>query len=168
MLFRSAEEYGTIEFQHVYSVVLNRCGKICEMEEDLSGALEYYTDSLNRRKKILSHIRTNEAVYECALAQFFKAEVHRMVYDSMNAKSGYEETVNLLLPIISRDWRGDWHRIFAEASFERFKLDTYSGKAYLQYAIDALEWLINKEAGNKQYKKQYDIYRKMYQRCYPD
>ena len=64
--------------------------------------------------------------------------------------------------------RQDWHHIFSEAAFERFKIDTFAGKKYLQYAIDGWEWLSDKYPGNKQYQNQYEICRKMYQRCYPE
>lgn len=163
-----AEECGTIEAQHIYSVALNRCGKICELEEKFSEALEYYEESLNLRKKILSHIRTNEKIYEYALTQYFIAEIYRQQFDSKNAKKNYEEVLGLLQPMIVKDYKGDGHRIFYEASFERFKLDTYSGKKYLQYAIESLRWLIEKKPENKQYQKQYELCQKMYKRCYPE
>ena len=90
------------------------------------------------------------------------------LYDSSNAKQDYEDVVDLLIPILSKERRGDWHHIFSEAAFERFKIDTFAGKKYLQYAIDGWEWLSDKYPGNKQYQKQYEICRKMYQRCYPE
>ena len=163
-----AEECGTIESQHACSVALNRCGKVCEREGELKKALEYYTDSLRRREKILSKIRTSETVYEYALTLFFRAGTYMQLYDSSNAKQDYEDVVDLLIPILSKERRGDWHHIFSEAAFERFKIDTFAGKKYLQYAIDGWEWLSDKYPGNKQYQKQYEICRKMYQRCYPE
>ena len=163
-----AEECGTIESQHACLVALNRCGKVCEREGELKKALEYYTDSLRRREKILSKIRTSETVYEYALTLFFRAGTYMQLYDSSNAKQDYEDVVDLLIPILSKERRGDWHHIFSEAAFERFKIDTFAGKKYLQYAIDGWEWLSDKYPGNKQYQKQYEICRKMYQRCYPE
>lgn len=162
-----AEEYGTISSHHACSVVLNRCGKVCEVEGKFEEALGYYSDSLNRRKKILSRIRTAEAVYEHALTLFFRAGTYQHLYDNKHAKEDYEEVVNDLLPILSKDCRGDWHRIFAESAFEWFKTDTFAGKRYLQYAIDAWKWLVDRQPENDQFQKQYELCRKMYHRCYP-
>lgn len=163
-----AEECGTIEVQHIYSVVLNRCGKIRELERKYSEALEYYKESLNLRKKILLYVRTNEKIYEYAVTQYFIAEIYCQKFDSKNAKKNYEEVVSLLQPIIVKDCKGDYHQIFYAASFGRFKVDTYSGKKYLQYAIKSLKWLIENKSENKQYQKQYELCQKMYKRCYPE
>ena len=163
-----ADEYGTIESQHACSVVLNRCGKISEMKGDFEQALAYYSDGLARRKNILLRIRTAEVVYEYALNLYFIAGIHQHLYDNLSAKKNYEEIVLILLPILSKDRKGDWHRIFAEASFEWFKLDTFAGKCYLQYAIDAWKWLYERHPENKYYQKQYTLCQKMYSRCYPN
>lgn len=163
-----AEEYGTIESQHACSVALNRCGKISEMEGDLEKALAYYSDGLVRREQILSRIRTAEVVYEYALNLFFMAGIYQLLYDNTNAKTKYAEVVEKLLPILSKDKKGDWHQIFAEAAFEWFKLDTFAGKRYLQYAIDAWKWLHEKQPEDNYYHKQYTLCKKMYSRCYPN
>lgn len=163
-----AEESGTIESQHTYSLVLNRLGKICELEHDYEGALTYYKKALVRREKILRHIRTNETIYEYALTEYFIAEACRQKSESANAKRSYEKVVTLLLPVLVNDRKGDCHQIFYEAAFERFKLDTYSGKKYLRFAIEALEWLVEQKSYNKQYQKQCELCKKMYMRCYPN
>ena len=163
-----AEEYGTIESQHACSVALNRCGKTSEMEGNFEQALAYYSDGLARREKILTRIRTAEVVYEYALNLYFIAGIHQHLYDNTSAKKKYDEVVENLLPILSKDRKGDWHRIFAEASFEWFKLDTFAGKRYLQYAIDAWKWLYEKQPENNYYQKQYKLCQKMYSRCYPN
>lgn len=168
-IFRSlAESYGTIEAQYAYSVALNRCGKICEENRDYSQACECYTESLGIRRKILMKNRSMEAVYEYTLALFFKAETTQRVFDISSAKADYEEIVEKLLPVLVKDHKGDWHRIFAEAAFERFKLDTYSGKKYLQYAIDGWRWLLDQSPLNNGYQIKYNLCRKIYQRCYPN
>lgn len=163
-----AEKSGMIELQYACSVALNRCAKICEKEGDFQKALEYYAQSLERRKKILSHIRTGEAVYEFAVTRYFMAGVYGHLYDNVSAKAEYEEVINLLLPILVKDQRGNMHRVQAEAAFERFKIDTFLGKRYLRYAIDAWEWLIDREPDNKKYQEQYDCCRRVYRRCYPE
>ena len=165
---RLSEKFGTIEAQHAYSVALNRCGKICEETHDFSQARECYTKSLDIRRKILTKIRSTEAVYEYALVLFFKAGASQRVFDSSSAKADYEEIVEKLLPILAKDRKGDYHRTFTEVAFERFKIDTYSGKRYLQYAIDGWKWLLDRSPSNRGYEKQYDLCQKMYQRCYPD
>ena len=163
-----AEKYGTIEAQHAYSVALNRCGKICEENRDFTQARECYIESLEIRRKILAKIRSTEAVYEYALVRLFKAKASRQLFDSSSAKADYEEVVIRLLPVLAKDCKGDYHRTFTEAAFERFKIDTYSGKRYLQYAINGWKWLLDRSPSNHGYQKQYEFCRKMYQRCYPD
>lgn len=163
-----AEKYGTIEAQHAYSVALNRCGKICEENRDFTQARECYIESLEIRRKILAKIRSTEAVYEYALVRLFKAQASRQLFDSSSAKADYEEVVKRLLPVLAKDCKGDCHRTFTEAAFERFKIDTYSGKRYLQYAINGWKWLLDRSPSNHGYQKQYEFCRKMYQRCYPD
>ena len=163
-----AEKYGTIEAQHAYSVALNRCGKICEDNHDFTQSRKHYTESLEIRRKILTKIRSKEAVYEYALVLFFKAGASQHLFDHNSAKADYEEVVEMLLPILAKDRKGDCHRTFTAAAFERFKIDTYSGKRYLQYAIDGWKWLLDRSPSNKAYKKQYELCRKMYRRCYPD
>lgn len=74
----------------------------------------------------------------------------------------------MLKPVLIKDRRGDWHRVFAEAAFERFKMDTYSGKRYLQDASDGWKWLLDRNPGNHDCQKKYELCRKMYRRCYPD
>jgi tetratricopeptide (TPR) repeat protein len=163
-----AEKYGTVEARYAYSVALNRCGKLCEEKHDFAQARECYTESLEIRRKILTKIRSMEAVYEYALTLFFKAGASRHLFDSNSAKADYEEVVEKLLPVLVKDRKGDCHRIFTEAAFERFKIDTYSGKRYLQYAIDGWKWLLDRNSSDHEYQKQYELCRKMYQRCYPD
>lgn len=163
-----AEKYGTIEAQHAYSVALNRCGKICEENRDFTQARECYIESLEIRRKILAKIRSTEAVYEYALVRLFKAKASRQLFDSSSAKADYEEVVKRLLPVLAKDCKGDCHRTFTEAAFERFKIDTYSGKRYLQYAINGWKWLLDRSPSNHGYQKQYEFCRKMYQWCYPD
>lgn len=168
-IFRNlAEKYGTIEAQHAYSVALNLCGRICEENRDFAQARECYTESLEIRRKILTKTRSIEAVYEYALVLFFKAGASQRVYDSSSAKADYEEIIEKLLPVLAKDRKGDCHRTFTEAAFERFKIDTCSGKRYLQYAIDGWKWLLDRSPSNHGYQKQYDLCRNMYQRCYPD
>lgn len=163
-----SEKYGTIKAQHIYSVVLNRCGKICEENSDFVQAREYYTESLEIRRNILTKIRRAEAVYEYALVLFFKAGASQHVYDSISVKADYEEIVEKLLPVLAKDRKGDCYRIFTEAAFERFRIDTYSGKRYLQYAKDGWKWLLDRSQSKHGYQIQYDLCRKMYQSCYLD
>ena len=163
-----AETCGTLESQYAYSLALNRCGQICEIEGDLKAALEYYSDSLDRRNRILSRTRTAEAVYEYAFALYLMANAYHKSFDYANAKKKYSEVVENLRPILVKDGKGDWHRTFAEAAFEWFKLDTFAGKCYLQYAIDAWKWLNDRWPENQDYLKQYEQCRKIYRRCYPE
>ncbi len=163
-----AEKYGTLESQHAYSVALNRCGAICKEKSDFIQACEYYEDSLKIRRKILSKVRSSEAVYECALAVFYQAGAKRQFYGGTRSKEDYEEIVEMLLPVLTKDGKGDFHRIFVQAAFDRFQIDTYSGKRYLQFAIEGSKWLSDRQPENLLYQKQYELYRKMYQRCYPD
>ena len=149
-------------------MALNRCGKICEENRDFTQARECYIESLEIRRKILAKIRSTEAVYEYALVRLFKAKASRQLFDSSSAKADYEEVVKRLLPVLAKDCKGDCHRTFTEAAFERFKIDTYSGKRYLQYAINGWKWLLDRSPSNHGYQKQYEFCRKMYQRCYPD
>ena len=109
-----------------------------------------------------------ETVYEYALTLFFTAGASQHLFDGNSAKIEYEEVVEKLFSVLVKDRKGDCHRIFAEAAFERFKIDTYSGKRYLQYAIDGWKWLLDQNPADRGYQKQYDLCRKMYQRCYPD
>ncbi len=168
ILLNLAETNGTIEAQYACSEALNRCAKACEEKGDFQNALNYYTDSLTRRKKILSRIRTCEAVYEYARTQFLRANSYQTVYDNAMAKIEYEDVVGLLKTILARDRNGSIHHLQAEAAFERFKLDTFSGKQYLQYAIDAWKWLSEKEIENHKFQKQYELCKTIYQRCYPE
>ena len=162
-----AEKHGTIEAQHAYSVALNRCGKIYEENHDFTKARVQYTESLEIRRKILTKFRSMQTVYEYALVLFFKAGVNLKAYDISSAIADYEEVVEILLPVLTKDRKGDCHRVFTEAAFERFKIDTYSGKRYLQYAMDGWEWLCNHSPTNRDYQKQYELCRKVYHRCYP-
>ena len=162
------EKDGTIEAQHIYSVVLNRCGKICEENSDFVQARKCYTESLEIRKRILTKISSAEKLYEYAVTLFFKARTSQRLFDNSSAKTDYEEVVEKLLPVLEKDRKGECHRIFTEAAFERFKIDTYSGKRYLQYAIVGWKWLLDRSPSNHGYQKQYELCRKMYQRCYPD
>ena len=156
----------TIEAQYAYTVVLNRCAKICEMEGNYNGALTYYNDSLNCRKKIMMQIGTNLTVYQYALTLYFKAGVYAQLYDNESERKAYGEVVDSLIPILSKDCKGDWHYIFAKAAFECFKADTFAGRHYLQYAIDAWKWLTENKLNNDEFQKQYDVCMKVYQRCY--
>lgn len=163
-----ADRYGTIESYHALSVALNRYGKLCERKMRREEAIGCYTDSTSLRKKIFSKIRTAGTVYEYALSLFYRACAYRDINNISNAKSDYEEVIDLLTTILSRDVSGDWHYIFAQASYERFLVDTYTGKQYLQKAIDAWKWLTDKQPRKSQFKEQYDVCRKIYQRCYPE
>ena len=107
-----------------------------------------------------------QTVYEYALVLFFRAGVNLKAYDISSATADYEEAVERLLPVLTKDHKGDCHRVFTEAAFERFKTDTYSGKRYLQYAIDGWEWLCNHNPTHRDYQKQYELCRKVYHRCY--
>lgn len=162
------KENETIESQHGYSVVLNRCAKICEFENDLNGAMKYYKESLELRKNILKYIQTSQNIYGYALTEYYIAEIYRKKFDRINAKKSYEKVVMLLLPIILKDQKGDCRQVFYSAAFERFKLDTYSGKKYLKYAIDALKWFVDERPDDEQFRKQYVNCQRMYKRCYPD
>lgn len=168
ILLNLAETNGTIQAQYAYSVALNRCAKACEEKDDFQNALNYYTDSLNRRKKILSHIRTCEAVYEYARTQFLRANSYQTIYDNATAKREYEDVVGSLKTILSRDRNGSIHRLQAEAAFGRFKLDTFSGKQYLKYAIDVWKWLSEKQIENHKFQKEYELCQRIYQQCYPE
>lgn len=163
-----AQEYGTIESQHMCSLALNRCAAIYGNDGNFEQALEYYFDSLERRKKILSKIRTAKSTFEYALTLYFVAEVYKNIGDKMKGIEYYECAVEELLPILSKDRRGDWHRIFAFSSFGRFRLDTFSGERYLKYAEDSWKWLTEKYPEDKDYHDQYMLCKKMHQRCYPD
>ncbi|MCD8120848.1 MAG: TIR domain-containing protein [Clostridiales bacterium] len=168
-IFRNlAEKHGTIEIQYSYSISLNRCGRICEEKRDFASARECYIESLEIRRKILKKHRSMETLYEYALVLLFKARASQHVYDWISAKADYEEIVEKLRPVLAKDRKGDCHRIFTEAAFERFKIDTYSGKHYLQYAIDGWKWLLDRSPSNRGYQKQYDLCQKMYWRCYSD
>ena len=79
-----------------------------------------------------------------------------------------EEAIELLLPILSADQKTDWHRIFTEASYNRFMLDTFTGKKYLQYAIQGWDWLSQRKPEVTAYKKGLEQCQKIYQRCYPE
>lgn len=168
IMCKFSEEQGTIESWYSYSVVLNRCGKICEIKGEFSHAMEYYSESLEHRGKILSRIRTAETVYEYALTLFFRAGVSLHLYDNKSRKKDYEEIIRILLPVLSKDGKGDWHQIFAESAFAYFEMDTFTGKRYLQYAIDAWRWLADKQPKNKEFRRQYELCQKIYQRCYPE
>ena len=163
-----ANQYGTIEAQHSYSVALNRCGRVSEENHQYTQACAYYTKSLEIRRKILTKVRSTETVYEYALALFFKAGASQHGHDDASAKVGYEEVVEKLLPVLRKDRKGDCHRVFAEAAYERFKMDTYSGRRYLQYAIDGWKWLVEYIPSNGRYHKQYDLCQKLYHICYPN
>ena len=162
-----ADQYGTIESQRDYSVALNRQGAIALDNDMYYEALEYYEESLNCRKMILSHVRINEYVFDCALTLFYIGNCYKSLLETDPAKKSYDEAIRMLLPILPRDKKADWHLVFAEAAFERFKLDTFAGKNYLEYAITAWDWLTEKEPGNLRYRKKLEMCQKVYQRCYP-
>ncbi len=162
-----AEKYGTIEAKHAYSIALNREGKIYEERHDYAMARKRYTESLDIRRRIMMKNRSMETVFEYALVLYFIAGVDQRIFDSNSAKVNYEEIVENLLPVLVKDRKGDCYRIFTEAAFERFKIDTFSGKTYLQHAINGWKWLLDQSPSNNEYQKHYDLCRKMYQRCYP-
>lgn len=168
-IFRSlADTHGTIEAQHALSVVLNRCGRLAEVSGDYGRACESYSESLVIRGRILTKVRCVESVFEYAQVLYFKAGARRHACDSAGAKADYEEAVGQLLPLLVKDRRGDIHRFFAEAAFERFLIDTYSGKRFLTFAIDGWKWLLERYPSNDKYRKQYKLCLKLYCNCYPE
>ncbi len=168
-IFRSlADARGTIEAQHALSVVLNRCGRLAEASGDYERACESYSESLVIRGRILTKARCVESAFEYAQVLCFKAGARRRARDGAGAKVDYEEAVGQLLPLLAKDRGGDIHRIFAEAAFERFFIDTYSGKRFLAFAMDGWKWLLERYPSNDNYHKQYQLCEKIYYRCYSE
>lgn len=163
-----AEDSGTIESWRRYAIVLNREGNLRFQQGDEKDALSYYQESLNIRKKLLNKYRSNKAVFDCAITLYYVAQCYEQLMKKPEQMSTLEEAIELLLPILASDRKTDWHRIFAEAAFDRFKVDTYSGKKYLQYAIQGWQWLCQRKPEASNYKKNYDLCKKMYHRCYPE
>ena len=125
-----------------------------------------YEKSMELRKKIVSYCRISETVFDCAINFVFIAGSYKKMGKMASAKKFYEEAIEMLIPILPKDKKSDWHYIFATATLERFILDTFSGKKYLEYAIEAWNWLIEYMPKEEYYKKQYEKCKKMYQRCY--
>lgn len=168
-IFRDlVDRIGTIDCNHSLSVALNRYGKLFEAKSKINEAIECYSGSISIRKKVLSEIRTAGTVFECALALYYRACAYRNNFCKPEAKKDYEEVIELLRTIIAKDKKGDWHWTLAEASYERFLIETYTGKYYLQNAIDASKWLIDNRPENSKYKKLYDVCLGIYKRCYPE
>lgn len=61
---------------------------------------------------------------------YFIAQCYEILNDKKSQMSTLEETIELLHPILALDKKTDWHRIFAEAAFEHFKIDTFSGRVF--------------------------------------
>ena len=162
-----ANKYGTIEAWRRYAIVLNREGGLYFQQGNEKDALAYYQESLKIRKKLLEKYRSNEAVYDCAITLYYMAQCYEKMLKKPEQMEMLEEAVDLLVPILSADRKTDWHRIFAEAAFDRFKIDTYSGKKYLQYAIQGWKWMNQRKPEEIAYKKNLDLCNKMYHRCYP-
>lgn len=133
----------------------------------MGSALACYQKSLDIRKNILKRYRSNEAVFDCALTLYYMAQCYELLIEKAEQMSALEEVIALLSPILTSDRKTDWHRIYAEAAFDRFKIDTFSGKAYLQYAIQGWEWLCQYNPTVDGYRKKLEICRRMYKRCYP-
>lgn len=162
-----AKKYGTIEAWRRCAIVLNREGGLYFQQGNEKDALPFYQESLKIRKKLLKKYRSNEAVYDCAITLYYVAQCYEKMLKKSEQMATLEEVVDLLLPILSVDRKMDWHCIFAEAAFDRFKIDTYSGKKYLQYAIQGWKWLSQRKPEDIAYKKRLDLCNKMYHRCYP-
>lgn len=163
-----AEQAGTIESWRNYSLVLNRFGQADLKRGEYDSALKRHQKSLRLRKKILAHSGSKEAVFDCALTLYFIAQCYTHLTDKPKKKAAYDEAIEMLIPILPLDKKCDWHHVFAEAAFERFKLDTYSGKKFLTYAINGWQWLTEQKPDNAAYQKNYALCQKIYQRCYPD
>ena len=162
-----AEETGTMESWRRYSIVLNREGNLWLQKHIGESALACYQKSLDIRKNILKKYRSNEAVFDCALTLYYIAQCYELLLEKSEQMSVLEEVIALLYPILASDEKTDWHRIYAEAAFDRFKIDTFSGKTYLLYAIQAWEWLCQYNPAVDGYRKKLEMCRKMYKRCYP-
>lgn len=162
-----AKKQGIIEAQYAYSLVLNRLAVIQEIKKNFQDALEYYTKSLGIRKRILSKLRTLNTVYEYATSLFYVAHTQAALYHSSEAKQRYDELIDMMLPLLPKAQKKDWYDLFGMASFNRFRMDTFAGERYLQYAIEAIKWLSDHYSDNAEYQKKYVQYREMYKRCYP-
>lgn len=168
IMAEQAEKHKTIEAQHAYSVTLNRYARVFETTDCFKEALLCYTESLEIRKKILSKIRTADTVYEYAVTLFYIAITHESIFQLTAAKMEYDEVIELMRPLLSKDEKKTWHYLFAMATFHRFKLDTFSGKTYLQDAMKSMHWLTERCTDNIEYQKTYEQYCKIYKRCYPN
>lgn len=162
-----AEETGTMESWRDYAIVLNREGNLWLQKHTGEHALPFFQQSLDIRKKILKKYRSNEAVFDCALTMYYIAQCYEILIDKKAQMSALEEAIELLYPILALDKKTDWHCTFAEAAFERFKIDTFSGKVYLQYAIQGWEWLCQYKPEVDGYRKNLEMCQRMYKRCYP-
>lgn len=162
-----AEETGTMESWRDYAIVLNREGNLWLQKHTGERALLFFQQSLDIRKKILKKYRSNEAVFDCALTMYFIAQCYEILIDKKAQMSALEETIELLYPILILDKKTDWHRTFAEAAFERFKIDTFSGRVYLQYAIQGWQWLCHYKPEMDGYRQKLEMCKRMYKRCYP-
>lgn len=162
-----AEETGTMESWRDYAIVLNREGNLWLQKHTGERALLFFQQSLDIRKKILKKYRSNEAVFDCAITMYFVAQCYEILIDKKAQMLALEEAIELLYPILALDKKTDWHLTFAEASFERFKVDTFSGRVYLQYAIQGWEWLCQYKPEVDGYRKKLEMCKRMYKRCYP-
>ena len=162
-----AEETGTMESWRRYAIVLNREGNLCLQKHTGECALLLFQQSLDIRKRILKKYRSNEAVFDCGLTMYFIAQCYEILNDKKSQMSTLEEIIELLHPILVLDKKTDWHRIFAEAASERFKIDTFSGRVFLQYAIQSWEWLHQYKPEVDDYRKKLEMCQRMYKRCYP-
>lgn len=163
-----ADETGTIESWRSYAIILNREGNMWLHKHAGKTALQYFQESLDIRKKLLKKYWSNNAVFDCALTLYYIAQCYEQLMEKAEQMSALEEAIELLWPILATDKKTDLHRIFAEAAFDRFKIDTFSGKKYLQYAIQGWDWLYQQKPEMSKYRKNLEICTKMYKRCYPD
>ena len=161
------EETGTMESWRRYAIVLNREGNLWLHKHAGECAQSYYQQSLDIRKKLLKKYRSNDAVFDCAITLYYLSQCYEQLMEKKKQMSALEEAIELLRPILTLDRKTDWHRVFAEAAFDRFKIDTFSGKKYLQYAIQGWEWLCQQKPEESEYKKNFEMCNTMYKRCYP-
>ena len=161
-----AEETGIMESWRRYAITLNRKGNLWFRKHDGENAVVCYQKSLDIRKDILKKYRSNEAVFDCALTLYYLAQCYELLLKKVEQMAALEEVIALLSPILALDRKTDWHRIYAEAAFDRFKIDTFSGNVYLQYAIQGWEWLCENNPTVDEYRKNLEMCRKIYKRCY--
>ena len=105
-------------------------------------------------------------VFDYAITLYYLAQCYELLLKKAEQMAALEEVIALLSPILALDKKTDWHRIYAEAAFDRFKIDTFSGNVYLQYAIQGWAWLCENNPAVDEYRKNLEMCRKMYKRCY--